>query len=57
MTYEITTQAATRSKSRQQMTHTIQADNEDDAIYEARKAHVARVGWNASVWVATVRAL
>ena len=50
-TYEIQTQAATRSKSRQNMTHTIAAETEDDAIYEARKAHIERVGWNSSVWI------
>lgn len=54
MTYSIHTQAATRSKSRQEMHHTITAATEEDARYEAIKAHVARVGWNASVWVVTV---
>lgn len=53
--YEIKTQAATRSKTRREMTHTIEAQTQDDAVYEARKAHIERVGWNCSVWISEVR--
>jgi hypothetical protein len=53
-TWEIKTQAATRSKARRDMTHTVEAETEDDAVYEARKRHIDRVGWNASVWVTEV---
>ena len=50
-TYAIHTQAATRSKTRQEMRQMIVAADEDTARYEAIKRHVERVGWNASVWV------
>lgn len=36
MSYQITTEAATRSKSRRTRTWTITADTQDDAIFEAR---------------------
>jgi hypothetical protein len=49
--WEIQTGANTRSKSRQTMTHTIEAETEDDAFYAARMAHVARCGWNTSIWI------
>ncbi|MCA1569283.1 MAG: hypothetical protein LC798_02965 [Chloroflexi bacterium] len=52
--YEITTEASTRSKSRRTMHHTITAANEADARYEARMAHIARCGWNCSIWVSKV---
>ena len=54
-TWQIVTGASTRSKSRQRMEHTIAAETEDDAIYEARMAHIARVGWNASIWISECR--
>jgi len=53
-TYRIHTEAATRSKTRRSMNHMIIAADEETAIYEARKRHVAKVGWNASVWVSAV---
>lgn len=54
-TYEIKTQSDTRSKTRQNMTHSITAETESDAIYEARRAHIDRVGWNSSVWIVTTK--
>jgi hypothetical protein len=54
-TYYIETQAATRSKTRRTMLHAIIAATEDDAVYEARKRHVDKVGWNASVWISKVQ--
>lgn len=54
MTFAVTTEADTRSKSRQTRTWTIEADTEDDAVYEARMRHYAVAGWNCSVWVAWV---
>ena len=56
-TWEIRTQAASRNKSRRDMTHTITAATEDDAVYEARKTHIDRVGWNSSVWIVEVKAI
>jgi hypothetical protein len=53
-TYRITTQADTRSKSRQARTWEMEAASEDDAMYEAKMCHVKVVGWNASVWVEEV---
>jgi len=50
-TYRISTEADSRSKSRQSRTWTITAENLDDARYEARHNHVRIVGWNASVWI------
>jgi hypothetical protein len=50
-TWNITTNASTRSKSRQTMNHIIQAETADDAMDEARLAHIQRVGWNASIWI------
>lgn len=55
MTYEIKTEAATRSKSRRTMVHRIEAEMEEDAIYEARKRHINKAGWNASVWISESR--
>lgn len=54
-TFTVTTEAATRSKSRQRRTWTIEAASLDDAIYEARLQHLAVVGWNASVWISASR--
>jgi hypothetical protein len=52
--YEVKTQAATRSKSRQNMTHLVEAQTEEEATYQARKLHIDRVGWNASVWIVSI---
>lgn len=51
MTYRITTQAQTRSKSRRTRTWEIQAATADDAIFEARINHVRVCGWNVSIWI------
>lgn len=53
--FEIRTEASTRSKSRRTMNHVIEAETAEDAIYEARMAHIAKVGWNASVWVSVAK--
>jgi hypothetical protein len=50
-TYRITTEADTRSKSRRTRTWEIQALSLEEAVYEARRRHIALVGWNASIWV------
>lgn len=50
-TFQITTQAATRSKTRRTRTWTITAANADDAAFEARISHVQIIGWNGSVWI------
>lgn len=54
-TWKIKTQAATRSKTRRDMTHMVIAASEDDAVYEARKRHIDKVGWNSSIWVVYCR--
>lgn len=54
MRYSIHTEADTTSKSRQTMYHVIEAGSEDDAIYEARMAHVKRLGWNGSIWIESI---
>lgn len=54
-TYFIRTEACTRSKTRRTMHQAIIAASREDAEYEARKAHVARVGWNTTVWIAAVQ--
>lgn len=50
MTYQITTEADTGSKTRRVRTWTVTAATEDDAMYEARMNHLKVVGWNASTW-------
>lgn len=56
-TFSITTGASTRSESRQTRTWTITAETLDDACYEARKLHIALVGWNASIWISSATEL
>lgn len=52
----ITTQAEGRVRSRSTMTHTITAETEADAIYEARQAHIwkGRVAMDRSIFVLRV---
>lgn len=49
-TYEITTNADTRSKTRRTRTWTIEATDPDEACYQARQNHLRIVGWNASIF-------
>jgi hypothetical protein len=56
--YQITTQADTRSKSRQTRTWTIEAASEDDAMYQARMNHMSllgRMGWEMTIWTTNVK--
>ena len=55
-TWTITTLAEGRIKSRATMTHTITAETEADAIYEARQAHIwkGRVAMDRSIWVVSI---
>jgi hypothetical protein len=50
-TYRVATEADCRSKTHQRRTWIGQANSIEDAEHEARMAHLARVGWNASIWI------
>ena len=52
--WRVTTEADTRSKTRQRRTWTIEAATEADAAYEARMRHIKLLGWNASVWTVSI---
>lgn len=55
-TWHITTLAEGRIKSKATMEHTIEADNWDDACYEARMAHISRkhVAMDRSIFVLNI---
>lgn len=52
-TWHITTLAEGRIKSSATMEHTIQAETEQDAVYEARQAHIwhKRVAMDRSIFI------
>lgn len=56
MTWEITTLAEGRVRSRATMSHVIEAATEADAIYEARMAHIwkGRVAMDRSIFVVSI---
>ena len=55
-TWTIETLAEGRVRSRATMTHTIEAETEADAIYEARQAHIwkGRVAMDRSIFIISI---